>query len=392
MKTFPLALCLFGFLLPVFTSAQDQQHFEHDIASSVFDAERKIRVFLPERYFRDTTMEFMVTYVLDAQSDQVWNMACGNIDYLVSKFNVIPMIAVGVVSPNRSAEFNPESDDLRKHLSQEVFQLIQEKYRVQPFRAVVGHSWGGAFIGKTLFSEYCDMFDAYIGLSPSFDAIDNVIYKAADSLLQTNRPFRKFLFYSYGEVGFEAEYKYTSVKMDSLLGQHPNETLAWESRFYPKMDHFSAFNPALNDALVSMSRNYFADQLFVEQLIQAGEKNLLSRIKQFNQEQEANFGYAFSAPPNYYRMVASDLMRQEKDYDYALVLLNWVLEKDPDNVRLLVNIADAYVRTDDRKNGIPAIENALAKIEVHKDQVSERYYEAITKWLKEKLEAFKAGE
>jgi len=253
-----LFVLLFTFILGK-SNSQDKQNIEHKFLSEAFETERTVRVFLPERYFRDSTSTFIVVYVLDAHDDQVWNMVKGNIDYAVSRYAVIPMIAVGIASENRGSEFNPNSETLHKHFKEEVFPLIESKYRIKKHRTIIGHSWGGAFVGNTIFSDKSEMFDAYLAFSPSFAANNNVIFNQADSLLRLKKDFKKFLYYSSGSVGFEEGFKNNVAKMDSLLNTYNPKNLAYTSQFFDGKDHFSALR---NDILIKFAfiRRYFIFQ------------------------------------------------------------------------------------------------------------------------------------
>ena len=201
-----LAVLLFVLCINAFSYAQEGKTIEHIIQSEAFGKERKIYVHLPKKYFNYETDSFMVVYVLDAQSDQYWNMATGNMDYLVNNHEVVPMIAVGIVSDNRGPEFVPmpnNGDDfkgtahlLQQSLKEEIFPLIEENYRVSDCRAIVGHSRGGAFITHTLFSENSDMFDAYIGISPATQYFDGQIPKEIAADLQKGKTYNKFLYYN----------------------------------------------------------------------------------------------------------------------------------------------------------------------------------------------------
>ena len=193
MRLSLLLSLVFLFIVPFSTFAQKDTEIEHLINSTVFEKERKVRVFLPERYFRDTTATLAVTYVLDAQSDRFWNAVTGNGGYLVNNYSVMPMIFVGIVSDDRGSEFDPDSFMLQDHIEKEVFPLIEKEYRTDNFRAILGHSWGGAFVGNTLFSNRKDMFNGYIGISPSFGDTDNIIKKNAEGLLKDNTTFGKYL-------------------------------------------------------------------------------------------------------------------------------------------------------------------------------------------------------
>jgi len=278
LQTF-LSLCfVFAFST---TIAQTESEIEHTITSEVFGKERKIKVFLPNRYRRDTISNFAVTYVLDAQHQIFWDAAKGNIGYMVDNYSVMPMIVVGVVSDNRDPEFNPKSDKLQNHLKNEIFPLIEKNYRTDGFRAIVGHSWGGAFVGNTMFSDKRDMFDAYIGISPSFGDKDNIIVKRADSLLKNNAKFGKYLYFSHGDVGRrEIEFAGYVNSIDSLLKKYPNNTIAWQPRPIERVGHWQIVGPSICDGLISMSRNYFADQKVMEDFAKNGD--LKTQLVQFN--------------------------------------------------------------------------------------------------------------
>ena len=377
---------LFSILLLFITNiqAQDKQNVEHTITSKAFEVDRKIRVFLPERYFTDSTGTFIVTYVLDAQDDQVWNMVKSNIDYMVSRYTVIPMIVVGIVSDNRGEEFNPQEQKLHAHFKEEVFPLIEHNYRVKPFRTIVGHSWGGAFVGNTLFGENTEMFDAYIGICPSLDAMDGVIFNQADSLLQNNNTFKKYFYFSSGDIGFEAEYRRDVLRMDSLLSQYPNETLAWKSHHYAKMDHFQAFIPAVNDGLTHMSRNYFADQMMFEKFAENSSESIVTQMEKFYTSQEKNFGFTFRPTAKYLRYVGDGFGRKNQ-YKHAIPVYKLVLEMDEENRGAWFNLANAYDQLGETGEAKSTFTKALTILEKQKTEVSESYYNNMSKWANEQL-------
>ena len=221
----------------------------------------------------------MVTYVLNPHSDAFWNMAKSNIGYLANNYCVIPMITVGIVSDNRGSEFAPPATTLQDHFKNEVFPLIEKNYRTEPFKAIIGHSWGGNFIGTTIFSENRDLFDAYIGISPSFGDTNSHVVRKADSLLKLKTKFKKYLYLSHGNVGRrEAEFGGYVAQIDSLLKKYPTPSIIWQPRLIDRTDHWQIVIPSFSDGLISMSRNYFADQQVIEQLSEKGSNNLKLQI------------------------------------------------------------------------------------------------------------------
>ncbi|BAO77614.1 alpha/beta hydrolase-fold protein [Winogradskyella sp. PG-2] len=368
--------------------AQEQSEIEHTIDSKIFWKERIVKVFLPNSYATDSTATYPVTYVLDGQHKVFWDSVKGNIGYLSYNYSIMPMIVVGVVSDNRGSEFNPENKELQEHLQKEVFPLIQANYRTDGFRSVIGHSWGGAFVGNTLFSDKRDMFDAYIGISPSFGDTDNVIVKHADSLLKLNTNFGKYLYLSHGDVGRrEVEFKGYVNTIDSLLKKYPNKTIAWQPRRIERVGHWQIVGPSICDGLISMSRNYFADQKVIEDMIKTSNGNLKQRISDFYAEKKAIFGYAHEASAGYLNFVANDI-RDLENYKGAIEVYNLALDKKPNNVRVYVNICDLYDKMGDKIKAKELFTQTQKLLESQKSEVSDNYYKNVSEWIQEKLDGY----
>lgn len=368
--------------------AQSKQEITHEIDSKVFNKERSIKVFLPNRYSRDSISNYPVLYVLDAQHQIFWDAAKGNIGYLVDNYSIMPMIVVGVVSDSRGSEFNPKNSELQAHLQNEVFPLVEANYRTDNFRAVLGHSWGGAFVSNTLFSDKRDMFNAYIGISPSFGDKDNVIVKHADSLLKLNTKFGKFLYLSHGDVGRrEVEFKGYVNTVDSLLNKYPNKSLAWVRRPIERVGHWQIVGPSICDGLLSMSRNYFADQKVIEDLSRGVNGNLKPHIDHFNKTQKETFGYIHEASSAYLNFVANDF-RDLEQYDTALSVYNLALDKKPNDVKVYVNISDVYDKMERYDLAKTSFLKTQKLLEEQKSEVSNNYYKNVSKWIQEKLDSY----
>lgn len=388
MKQLILLVFVALFFIPTSGQIKNNQNREHIITSIPFKGERKVNVFLPERYFRDSTSTFIVTYMLDAHDEQVWNMTKSNIDYMVSRYTVIPTIVVGIVSEDRGSEFSPKNTTLQEHIAQEVFPLIEKHYRVKPFKVIIGHSWGGAFVSNTLFSEKMNMFDAYIGISPSLDAIDGRIYDNAIKTLQENKSLKKYFYYSSGDVGFEKGYVQEVTKMDSILLKYPKDDFKWKNRRFEGKDHFSALIPAINDGLTSMSRNYFTDQHTIETFAKNKNKSIQEQMDMFYKETHDKFGFTFKPTAKYLKFVADDF-RENKDLDAAIETYLIGLKQDKNSHELFLGLADTYDKKGDTIGAKETFTAALSVLEKNKEKVSERYYYNVVKWANERLDSFK---
>lgn len=389
MKTIKILSVLCCIIVSSVSFTQENVNISLSIDSKVFNKERKVKVYLPPVYKRDSISKFPVVYVLDAQSEVFWGAVKGNGGYMVNNYSVMPMIFVGIVSDSRGPEFNPENSELHKHLREEVFPLIEDAYRTDGFRAILGHSWGGAFVGNTLFSENRDMFDAYIGISPSFgDTDDNVIVKNADTLLQKNTKFGKYLYFSHGDVGRrEVEFEQNVNNIDALIKKYPNNTLSWQPRKINGVGHWQIVGPSICDGLLSMSRNYFVDQKVIQDFAKSSNGDLKSKMNNFYKTRKEVFGYTHEASAGYLNFVANDF-RDLDDYETALEIYKIALDKMPNSVRIHVNMSDLYDKMGDKTVAKNYFLKTQKLLEEQKEEVSENYYKDISEWIKEKLESY----
>ena len=382
--TFTLFLVLSHLLLP----AQESQSLEFTLQSDAFGGARKIKVYLPESYSKDTTSNFVVTYILDAQSPELWDMAKGNIGYMVRQRLVLPMIAVGIVSEDRGSEFNPNSSELREHLQKEVFPFIEKQFRTENFRIIVGHSWGGAFVGNTLFGPNRDLFDAYLGISPSLGALGGIIFDQAAKMLAEKQVFKKYCYVSTGDIGFrEQESIWDVLQVDSIIQKYPNESLVWKYERFEKADHWSCVIPSLQNGLIAISRNYFADQSILEGFAQNKTLSIGEQMESFYQEKEERFGFTHPVNGQYLNFVADDF-RQQGNYSAAKEMLLASFDHGNKNTASYFNLALCYEELHDPSMAKATFEKASIVLEEQKDQVSERFYNALGKAIKEKLKQY----
>jgi predicted alpha/beta superfamily hydrolase len=300
---FVFSLILWGSVL---LFGQSNRDFTHTIASEVFDTDRKIYVHLPARYERNLQDTFSVVFALDAQSAPYWNMAKNNVAYLVNNYQTLPMIVVGIHSDNRGSEFIPLPEDpkaernkngqahlLQQHLREEVIPLLENTYRINEERILVGHSRGGAFVGETLFSDQRDLFRSYLGISPALGYVNYQILYHAEALLKAGSNFQKFLYCTHGTVGnFEAFFSEHVNYLDSLVAQYGNNSLVFEREILAGTDHWSVVIPSWSNGLVRMSRQFMVDLSHLEAFAKNQDQSIQAQASEFYARAERQYGYS----------------------------------------------------------------------------------------------------
>lgn len=380
--TAPRTLVTLIFLLQLvvcFAQPADRS-FEFAFGSDVFDGDRKIKIFVPERYNQDTMETFIVTYVLDAQSDAFWQMATGTIGYLVEQQAILPTIVVGVVSENRGTEFSPKSRQLAEHLCKEIFPLIEQEYRINDFRILVGHSWGGAFVGNTLFSEDADLFAAYLGISPSLGAINGRILTHADSILQSGKKLPKFFYCSSGDLGItEYESREDIQAMEEIVQRYPTSGLVWQNQVFPNTDHWSCVIPSLTNGLLAITRNYYPDAKVIHDFLANQQVSLKAQITDFYTRQQAAFGYTYHPQAFRWELMGDDLLELSAYEGAKDLYLLAIEEGHTHDVVLYFKLTQAYDALEDVPNTRTYLAKTSALLETLKGEITPGLYNSLRK-------------
>lgn len=327
----------------------DTKVVDHTINSAVYGKERKISVFLTDRYLSDQLDSVAVLYLLDGQGPQFFDVITGLVDYTDSRQRTIPVIVVGIHTENRWSEFSPlprnpetradfgdvggKASLLQQHLREEVFPLIENSYRTSAYRILTGHSLAGSFVFHTLFGPATDMFDAYLAISPVVDIADEQMLEDMDSLFTAGHHFGKYLFTSCGATGYqESPYKADVMRVDSIIRSHQPSSLSWHYKIYEDLDHFSGVAPGFNLGFLTLSRLLVPEEKNLQKFLTSGAP-IDQQIAQFQQKARDQLGYSVLPSAAYVRSIAS----RGREYGYideCHRLYQWAHRQYPDNLLL----------------------------------------------------------
>ena len=161
------------------------------IVSEVLQETRSYQIKLPPSYEAySTSKRYPVVVVLDG--DHLFDITSSTIDFLSKTGKIPESIVVGVSNTRRTRDFTPthtktnyegildeglsESGGAAQFLDfleQELFESLKEKYRLNDYFLLIGHSFGGLFGGYALTEN--SMIDAYILIDPSLWWDDEVL-------------------------------------------------------------------------------------------------------------------------------------------------------------------------------------------------------------------------
>jgi predicted alpha/beta superfamily hydrolase len=217
---------------------------------------RRIIVRLPESYGR-STQTYPVIYLLDGEAhaaltaETVAFMAGSNQmpeaivigianGVLTRSHNLTPMSSV----PKEMQEGGGGADDFLRFITDEVAPWVEQRYRTEPFRILIGHSYGGLFAMHTLLTRP-DAFNAYLALDPSLWYDRQALVTSVPAALRKLDQGRFRYLYTAGITANEALKAFSAN-----LAQEPPAGIVLRSR-PPRSseDHNSMVHLAIYDGL-----------------------------------------------------------------------------------------------------------------------------------------------
>ncbi|HEX5750084.1 MAG TPA: alpha/beta fold hydrolase [Archangium sp.] len=244
---------------------------KHRLRSAILEEERGFSLYLPPGY-AESSERYPVLYLLDG--DAHFHHATGVVQFLAGNSHILPMIVVGVPNTNRTRELTPPvhgdtvmpgdtssrsvarslptaggADRFLRFLEEELAPYIEAHYRTQPYRILVGHSFGGLFAVHALMNRP-QSFHAYIAISPSLWWNDGELVAGALKSLERLPEQERFLYMSMGDEGDEM--LKPIQQLAATLEQARPARLAWRYAYLGNDHHGSTPHRTLYDGLEAL--------------------------------------------------------------------------------------------------------------------------------------------
>lgn len=218
------------------------------IKSNVLGEDRVILVRTPAGY-ETNKLAYPVLYMTDGGAHI--GHTTSTIEFLVNNGRMADMIVVGITNTDRTRDLTPTkatgpnaaqfptaggADNFLKFIETEVIPEIEKSYRVQPYRVLAGHSFGGLFAVHTLVTRP-ELFNSYIAVSPSLQWSDEATLKRAEEFLKTRKELRATLFTSLGNEPGDIGKAFEQFKQ--LLAKSQIKGFEWDAQQLSDEDHGS---------------------------------------------------------------------------------------------------------------------------------------------------------
>jgi len=164
------------------------------IESKILGEERILNIYLPSTYSTDSLKTYPLIYLLDGSKDEDFIHITGIVQFASFPWiNTLPeSIVVGIANIDRMRDFTypsgnkldqtefPESgasEQFIGFLEKEVLPFVENRFRTNNERTIIGQSLGG-LLGTEILFKAPHMFDNYILVSPSLWWDDENLLKA----------------------------------------------------------------------------------------------------------------------------------------------------------------------------------------------------------------------
>jgi len=271
------------------------QRITETIKSKKVNANREIQIILPRGYEEKKDQKFPILVVLDA--DYLIAPTASNIRYGVNFDEYLDFIIVGInQGANNDRNYDSEFEDIGipsvngsaffEFLTMEVVPYIESKYRVQPFRAIMGHGLTAGFMNAFLYKDN-SYFNAFISMSPVLakDMETNV----ASRLKESKKPIFYYLSDTDGDL---TEDKAKINILNENIKAIKSDNLMYKFEHFTDGNHYSYVLQAIPSALNFIFKGYGRiDKEEFNNRIMILEKNHTQYLIDKYKKIENNFGF-----------------------------------------------------------------------------------------------------
>ena len=357
------------------------------VYSPTLKENRKIWVYLPNT---SGGQRYPVVYLLDG--DGHFQSVVGMIQQLsqVNGNTVVPeMIVVGIPNTDRTRDLTPThitsdlpmmdsnfsrttggGENFTRFIEKELMPHIDSLYPTQPYRLLIGHSFGGLTV-MNIITNHTKLFNAYIAIDPSMWYDKEQFLKATEKKLSAQKFTGTRLYLGIANtmpegMTLEKMKKDTSADtrhirsifaLDKFIRSNPQNGLQFASKYYGDDDHGSVPLISEYDGLrfiFSWYRLKLSNDDFLSPTSKIAEK-----LKNHYATVSKEFGYKVSPPEMQVNGLGYFALSQNQ-YDKAAALFEMNIANYPESGNAYDSYADLLLARKDTAAAIVHFKKAYS--------------------------------
>ena len=321
------------------------------LKSTVLGEDRIVLVRTPAGY-ETNKLSYPVLYMTDG--DAHIGHTSSSIEFLVQNGRMPDLIVVGVTNTDRTRDLTPSksttkndagqvqfptsggADNFLKFFETELIPEIEKQYRVQPYRILAGHSFGGLFAIHALISKP-RLFNSYIAVSPSLQWENGEELKRADDFFKNQKEMRTTLFVSIGNEPGAIGTSFDSFK--ELLSKTNINGFEWQAERMADEDHGSVVLRSHYFGLRKVYEGWQGPRDMKSGAVLGGLQGAEAHYKKLSDK----FGYSIPVPENLINQMGYQFLADGKPEE-AIAVFKANVERYPGSANVYDSLAEAYER------------------------------------------------
>ena len=326
------------------------------IYSKALQEQREIWIYLPDEY-RTSGDTYPVVYLMDGSNH--FKHVSGLAHFYSQRGAWPQLLVVAVLNKSqetRSRDFSPvrvESRpnsggalNFRKFLKDELIPWVENQYRTQPYRILVGHSLAGLFAVHTLLTEP-ELFDAYIATSPWLGYFNNHVITEAEKRLSQRTELHKFLYMTAGD---EPRLVTSIQAFIQVLEKYPPAGLNWSYIQLPEEDHGTVPHQGMLDGF----RKLYAPWRMPAEVYQIGIEAVLGHYRILSDL------YGYPLEPSFVDLYFLGIwFLQRRQAVKAVGVLEQAVKLYPQNWAGYSSLGEAYLLKEEVESAIRSYQKAV---------------------------------
>lgn len=238
--------------------------------SSILKEERHLNVYLPAGYASNDTLSYPVIYLLDGSADEDFIHIVGLLQFANFPWVELfpPSIVVGIANVDRKRDFTYPTNNAKDKedfpttggsaafiqcLKEEIQVLIQQTYRTNSQRTLIGQSLGGLLATEILFKQP-ELFTHYMIISPSLWWDDQSLLSYQPKCLSRAYEEQTHVFVAVGKEGEIMES--TAKALAKKLKTSESKTIQSWFHYMGDQGHANILHLAIYKAMELMKSTY----------------------------------------------------------------------------------------------------------------------------------------
>jgi uncharacterized protein len=362
------------------------------VYSGILKEKRKVWVYVPNMKsgMQTTSQRYPVVYLLDG--DGHFESVAGMIQQLsqVNGNTVVPeMIVVGIPNTDRTRDLTPThiisdppmmdsnfskttggGENFTSFLEKELIPHIDSIYPTQPFRLLIGHSFGGLTV-MNIITNHTKLFNAYIAIDPSMWYDKQNFLKATQKKLSAQKYDGTRLYLGIANtmpegMTLEKMKKDTAAitrhvrsifALDKFIRTNPQNGLKYGSKYYGDDDHGSVPLISEYDGLRFLF-NWYRFKFTASDFMGPGT-GVVQRLKKHYENVSREMGYKFAPPEMMINGLGYNALSQNQ-FEKAGAFFEMNIANYPESGNTYDSYADLLLAKKDTAAAITNYKKALA--------------------------------